>query len=464
VDTSSLDPNFRPDRTDNFTLTLQRELNSHMSLEVGYIGKILRNEFQSINLDGVPINETLNGQSFAQAFSQLYQQMIFSGVSPQNVTAQPFFEAALGGAGSSFCKGYASCTQAMLTASGFANNPTLIKETAVSDLWAKLSSASSWTLGRTTYSQGLNGGNGQATALLMNTSLGWANYNALFVSFRTNAWHGLTTASNFTYGRALGTGGIVQASSETAALNPYNLSSQYGPQNFDLKFMYNMSLFYDVPFYKSQKGILGHVLGGWTIAPIFTAQSGAPTGITYSEGPCSGCEAFGEVSTPAGSSASANANTAAEHAVGFMPYTGNVGGNYGVTGSTGTNVAFGPASVGTLAHNGVNYGLNFFANPAQVYSQFRPCVLGFDTSCGGPFGPIRGLPTWNFDAQVVKNIGVYRERVGAQLFFTVTNVLNHFQPSTSSSSLSLTTPAQFGQITGQSNSPRSMEFGLRLHF
>src|SRR5580658_9580211 len=28
------------------------------------------------------------------------------------------------------------------------------------------------------------------------------------------------------------------------------------------------------------------------------------------------------------------------------------------------------------------YGLNAFQNPAQVYSEFRPCVLGYDTSCG----------------------------------------------------------------------------------
>ena len=58
--------NFRPDRTDNFTLTVQRELNSHMQLEVGYIGKILRNEFMEMNLDSVPYMTTLGGQSFSQ--------------------------------------------------------------------------------------------------------------------------------------------------------------------------------------------------------------------------------------------------------------------------------------------------------------------------------------------------------------------------------------------------------------
>ena len=126
VDSESLDPNFRPDRTDNFTLTIQRELNSHMHLELGYIGKILRNEYQSTNLDSVPIYETLGGQTFANAYAQLYQQLIFNGVPAANVTAQPFFESALGGAGSAFCKGYSSCTAGVA-----ANYASLIKETAV---------------------------------------------------------------------------------------------------------------------------------------------------------------------------------------------------------------------------------------------------------------------------------------------------------------------------------------------
>jgi hypothetical protein len=52
--------------------------------------------------------------------------------------------------------------------------------------------------------------------------------------------------------------------------------------------------------------------------------------------------------------------------------------------------------------------------------------------------------------------------VGAQFFFTFTNLLNHFQGSTGS--LNLNSPSSFGQITSQSNSPRSMEFGLRIHF
>ena len=458
VDSESLDPNFRPDRVDNFTFTLQRELNSHVHLELGYIGKIIRNEYQSTNLDSVPIYETLGGQSFANAFGQLYQQLIFNGVAAANVTAQPFFENALGGASSAFCKGYTNCTAAVAANWG----SSYIKETAVSDLWNHMDAQSSWILPRSTYGQAFNGGAAQATSITMIDSLGWGNYNAVFATLRTNAWHGLTTTSNFTWGRAMGTATQVQASSSYTQLNAFDLGANYGAQPFDIKFIYNLNTYYEVPFFKGQHGVIGHVLGGWTISPLFTAQSGQLTGVTYSEGSCTGCEAFGEVTTPGTSAVSANSNAHAENAVGWGPYTGGNSVNYGVYGSTGTNVAFGSANAGSLTHSGVNYGLNMFTNPGQIYSEFRPCVLGLDTSCGGGAGNFRTLPTWNLDAQIVKDLGLYKERVGAQFFFTFTNILNHFQPS--NPSLSLTSATAFGQITGQSNPPRSIEFGLRIHF
>jgi hypothetical protein len=259
----------------------------------------------------------------------------------------------------------------------------------------------------------------------------------------------------------LGTGVVVQASSSFTQQNPFDLAANYGQQPFDIKFIYNANMYYDVPFYKGQHGVIGHILGGWTISPLFTAQSGGGNAVGWAEGGtgCS-CEAFGEVTTP-GTSA---VNSTTEDAVGWgpmNPYTSGNSAHYGVYGGSGTNPVFGTNAVGTATHGGLNFGLNEFANPAQVYSQFRPCVLGLDTSCGGYYN-LRGLPTWNLDAQVTKDLGLYKERVGAQFFFIFTNILNHFQPSTGGGSI--TSPTSFGQITSQANTPRSMEFGLRIHF
>jgi hypothetical protein len=448
VDPVALDPRLRPNRTDNFTFTLQREVNSNMRLEAGYIGKIIRNEFTEVNLDAVPYMTTLNGQSFAQAYSQLYQQMFFSGVSAANVSAQPFFETSLGGANSSYCAGFTSCTAALAS-----KNTSLIKETAVSDLWAAMNKVSSWTLGRTMLDQPVPGNTvGQTTSIGMIDSNGWGNYNALFVSYRVNDWRGLTAISNFTWSRALGTATLPQSNSAEIPLTPYNISANYGSQYFDLKFVYNLSMYYQPPVFRGQRGLLGKVLGGWVISPLFTAQSGSPVAVTYSEGNCTSCEAFGEATPPA------SLISPAEEAVGFMPYTGTTSVKYNQFGGPGSNIIFGANAVGTKTPS---YGLNMFSNPAGVYSEFRPCLLGYDTSCGG-YGNLRGLPTWNLDVSIVKDVAFHEGRAGAQVFIAITNAMNHFQAS--NPSLSLTSPTTFGQITSQANTPRNMEFGLRIHF
>ena len=442
---SILDRNFRPSRTDNFTISIQREINSKVLLEAGYIGRIIRNEWQQVDLDAVPYMTTLNGQSFAQAFAQTYFA-VNAGGTP---AVQPFFEAALGGAGSSFCKGFGSCTAAV---AGNSTMNSLISTASVYDLWAQLNKASSWTLGRTMPSSPISGGSGQLSAVYADTSNGYGNYNAAYLSLSTHNWHGLTTRFNFTWGRALGTGNQVQASSSYSVVDPWNLSAMYGPQFFDYKFVYNLTMVYQPPYFKSQKGVLGHLLGGWTIAPIFTGRSGAPLFTSNLNG---NCQSFGEVNCSTGSTN--------DGAVLAAKYTGGTSAlyNQNVSESATAN----PLGVGVNANydNG-GVGTQMFKDPAAVFNELRPCVLGFDTNCGaGVAGGLRGQPYWNLDATASKDIGIWKEgRVGATLLFQFTNVLNHaqlFDPG-----MDISDPASFGVLGGQSNTPRQMSFGLRIHF
>ncbi len=50
----------------------------------------------------------------------------------------------------------------------------------------------------------------------------------------------------------------------------------YGVQAFDHRLVYNAYIVAQDPWFKDQHGFLGRVAGGWTLAPIFTAGSGAP--------------------------------------------------------------------------------------------------------------------------------------------------------------------------------------------
>jgi hypothetical protein len=447
-DVESLDPTYRPETTDNFTFTIQRELSRSSTVEVGYIGRKIRHEAQQLNLDAVPTMFTLNNQQFASAFANMYLGLCGTGPTCANnsstaIAAQPFVESALGGASSAYCSGFSNCTQALIS-----NNKSLISGDQVSDLWLAMSKASSWTLGRTTISSPLTaGGAGQLTGTGLVTALGYGNYNAMFVTYRMREFHGVSLTSNFTWSRALGTANVAQSSSDFTSLDPFNLHAGYGPQSYDIPLIFNIAAYYRPDIYKTQKGIVGHIVGGWTISPLFTAQSGAPIGVSITEGSCgfgAGCQAFGEVADSASSFGPYN-----ENAVLNSKFTGGNSANYNVPGSGG---------IGTNNSTGVN----IFTNPAAVYSEFRRCIVGYDTSCGG-YGNLRNLPTWNVDAQALKDIGVWKEgKVGATLSLQVTNVLNHVQPG--SPSLSITAPTTFGRITSQANTPRNMEFGLRVHF
>jgi hypothetical protein len=445
ADGSGLDPKLRPNYSDEVNISIQRSLNSKMIFEVGYMGRKISNEFQEINIDAVPYMTTLGGQSYAQAFAAVYQQLCGGLVTtctanPGSVSAQPFFEKAMGGASSPYCAGYASCTAAVVKGeqANFQNGKGF-------NVWYDLAQKNGWTLGRSMFIQPGTGQQFSGGYDFIN-SLGHGSYNAAYFSLTAKDWHGLTARSNLTYGRALGTGSVVQASSTITVPDPYNFSNfgTYGVQPFDVKLTYSLLMMYQEPFFKEQKGVLGHILGGWVISPLFTARSGLPLRVTDL---ASSGGAFG--ATYSGQSANY------ENAVLASAFTGGNSANYNTVGSNG------------IATTGGKFptGVNMFANPAQIYNEFRTPILGIDQNSGGT-GPIRGFPFWNLDATLSKDFRA-TEKIGATLLFQFVNVLNHFTPA--DPSVSLASPSTFGVVTSQFTQPngalaRWMEFGLRVRF
>ncbi len=86
------------------------------------------------------------------------------------------------------------------------------------------------------------------------------------------------------------------------------------------------------------------------------------------------------------------------------------------------NSATGAGINGNAVNGGNN--INMFSNPAAIFNEFRPCILGYDTSCGSS-GQIRGMSNWNMDLNVAKDFSLFRERVLATLSFQFVNVFNH---------------------------------------
>ena len=453
-DAIALDPSFRPNSVDSFDLTIQRELTNKISIEVGYIGRLIKHELNDVDLNAVPYMTTLGGQTYADAYGKMYSGICGLGGgacagAAYTGAAQPFFEAALGGTGSAYCKGFSSCTAAVAS-----KQASQLKLGQVSSLWNALGQSSSWVLPRSMASANPAGGCvvsgssvcAQINSLQMSLANGYGNYNALFGTVRMRDYHGMVGTANFTWGRALGIGSLTQSSSGATILDPWNLRTNYGPQTFDTKLLFNASMSYHLPFHKSQSGMLGRFLGGWGVAPLFTAQSGLPIEVSLS----GNNQAFGE--------SSSSGVTAFENAVLVGKFPG-LSSHYNVTAS-------GAAGKSGNAPSGV--GLNAFSDPQAVYNSFRRMILGVDTNGGGT-GRVFGFARWNLDASLTKETK-FTERTGATLYLTMTNVLNHFQPA--DPTMNYDSPSSWGVVTravatstsSPAYDPRQMEFGIRIHW
>ena len=414
----SLDPHFRPNVVDSFDLTIQRQLSRKMTLELGYIGRRITHEYQPININAAPYMMTMGGQQFAQAYRNVVMEYcggiagLAGGGCAKNagaVTPQPFFETALKGTG--YCTGFANCTSAVV-----ANESGNLAGQLVTSLWSDLDAGVGCPTGGCSSAGGgtdafnfprtmmqtpipasespVFGAQGQiSSGIAVNSSVGHGNYNAGFASLKMADWKGLTMQSNFTWSKALGTGALVQATSGYTADDPYNLNEMYGPQFYNRKFVFNTFFVYTPAFYKGKSGLMGRLLGGWTFSPVFTAGSGQPLQIWPSNFTT---QSFGE---------------------------GDSGDNYL---SLESEVPVGPLPAHGHAYYGVPSGglpVNIFKNPAAAVADYRNPILGLDTR---DTSFLTGLPYWNLDFSIRKNIRV-AETVALEFQGNFVNILNHNQ-------------------------------------
>ena len=282
----------------------------------------------------------------------------------------------------------------------------------------------------------LNNSGQFSSGVASNGSIGYGNYNAGFASLKMADWRGLTLQSNFTWSKALGTGGVVQASSEITPDDPFNLGTTYGYQDYDRKFVYNFFFVYQPPFFKGQHSLMGRALGGWSFATVFTAGSGSPIEILTSTGD--------------GQEYGAGDN---------INFFGNE-----------NAVQIAPIKSGHAYYNNPSGALpvNIFKQGISAISDFRNPILGLDNKDGGN-GNFFGLPYWNMDFSVRKNIMV-TEGISLELQGVFADVFNHNQwlDPVGASTMGLFGASTFGALGGsaqeQTGGDRQIEVGFRVRF
>ncbi|HKV77060.1 MAG TPA: carboxypeptidase-like regulatory domain-containing protein, partial [Candidatus Sulfotelmatobacter sp.] len=167
----TIDPNFKPDRSDEFTLSVQHQFGSKILAEAGYIGRIISNEQLYYSLTNVPYMMTRGGQSFANAWAQIMQATNYGTVNLTSVPVQPFFENALN---ASYCTGSTSCTAAFVAKNSGLGSVMNLSDPF--DAWAGVSNQGAWVFGRSFTSDPISnspfGANGQAPSIITQSSTG----------------------------------------------------------------------------------------------------------------------------------------------------------------------------------------------------------------------------------------------------------------------------------------------------
>lgn len=107
-----------------------------------------------------------------------------------------------------------------------------------------------------------------------------SNYNSLQVKF-TKHFSGKTYFdANYTWSRDLTN---AQADYSGFAQDIYHLNNEYGRAADDRNNVLTLDGVYELPWYKEQKGLVGHVVGGWEVAGILAVNSGLPLTVSASQ-------------------------------------------------------------------------------------------------------------------------------------------------------------------------------------
>ncbi len=136
-------------------------------------------------------------------------------------------------------------------------------------------------LGASAAGQPLNQLFGRRTST--NTTIGVnTHYHSLQAKLNRRYTNGLSITTSYTWSRAMD----YCSDRECTPADQFNFRRNYARSDFDHTQVYVQSFLYELPFGRAKKwlnsGFTSHVLGGWQINGVFTAQTGAPINITYS--------------------------------------------------------------------------------------------------------------------------------------------------------------------------------------
>jgi hypothetical protein len=109
-----------------------------------------------------------------------------------------------------------------------------------------------------------------------------SSYSGLQSELRIANWRGLTATASYTFSKTIDNASEVFSTvgggnTLAYAQNPFNSGeAERANSGIDFPHVVGVAVVYDLPFYKAQRGLLGHVLGGWQVNTTYRYTSGQP--------------------------------------------------------------------------------------------------------------------------------------------------------------------------------------------
>jgi hypothetical protein len=245
-----------------------------------------------------------------------------------------------------------------------------------------------------------------------------SNYNSLQISLNRRFTNGLSVGAAYTWSRLLTTQPVDR---DSGVQDSYDILAAYGPSTLNTPQIFALNYVYDLPFYRDQKGLVGHLAGGWEISGITNIQTGQSMTITQ------GTDPFATAANNL-----SGLNLARE---GLIQIRADQVGN-----------PQGPKTPTEF------FNTSAFQVASGAFGTERP---------GAVLGP--GFQLW--DIALIKNLQ-FTERVHLQLRFEGFNVFNHGSPGQGEGAFPVQTvigSPSFGAVTSY-HDPRTLQLGAKLQF
>jgi hypothetical protein len=420
--TYQVDQNFQVPINYQWSLGFQRELPGNFLLDMSYVGRAGRRIYAQADAAQVMnFKDPASGQFMLDAFNAV-QAQLQSGVSPANVTEQPWILNQLNLAIPNVCgptrpanlSPRPNCTAFIANALGYAS---LFETGGAADIVGGL-----FTQGALRPNVGISG---QFGGNFYVTNLGRSNYNGLLVSLQKRFSKGFEFDINYTYSVSKDNTSAITNSYVGGLLNDItNPNSGYGPSDFDIRHLFNANGIWDLPFGRNRAfggnmpKWLDAFVGGWTISAVAGARSGIPVSLG----------------------------------------SGVYSSTYLV--STQGVLIGDPSALRVRVHDDETTGaIQMFDDPVAALAAFRFPRHGES----GSRNVVRTANFFNLDGAISKKFGMpwsenHRLSIRAEAYnLTNTTSFNN------SSSLTLTSTT-FGRITSTLSTPRVIQFGIRYDF